>query len=129
MLLPAAAALADGPFPPPTQSPGSKPRVESMSETSPTPEMWFYEQQRRQAEDPKAIVRANAQQKAAERRARLAAMDWFGFSNSRPNVSPDPIHGTFAPAWAGNSYDPSRWIGAGGGGVIILQADRSVLRY
>ena len=126
--LPAAVGLAADPFAT-TQTPGNRPRVESMSDTSPTPEMWFYEQERRRAEDPKEIVRANAQQKAAERHARLAAMDWFGYSNSRPNVSPDPIHGTFAPAWAGNGYDSNRWIGAGGGTYIILQADRGAVRY
>ena len=126
--LPAAGALAVDPLPT-TQSPGNRPRVESMSDTSPTPEMWFYEQERRRAEDPKEIVRANAQQKSAERRARLAAMAWFGYSNSRPNVSPDPIQGTYAPAWAGNGYDANRWIGAGGGPTIILQADRGVWHY
>lgn len=113
-LLPAAAYSqqpADRTIPePPT------PARDSLRAISPgeTPEMWFYEQERRRADDPEAIVRANAQQRAAERRARLAAMAWFGMSNSRPQANPDPVHGPYSPRWVSNGYQPAEWIGVGG---------------
>jgi hypothetical protein len=94
-----------------------------------TPEMWFYEQERRRSEDPQAIVIANAQQRAAERHARLAAMAWFGMSNSRPQANPDPVHGPYSPRWVSNGYQPAEWVGAGGSTTVILQADRGSSRY
>ena len=93
-----------------------------------TQEMWFYEQQRRRSEDPQAIVRANAQQRAAERHARLAAMAWFGMSNSRPRANPDPVHGPYSAHWVSNGYQQAEWVGVGGT-TVILQADRGTSRY
>jgi hypothetical protein len=78
-----------------------------------TPELWLYEQERRRSEDPEVIVRANAQQRAAERRARLAALAWFGISNSRPEANPDPVHGPYSPRWVSNGYQPAEWVGIG----------------
>jgi hypothetical protein len=110
----------------PEPSPRETGRMMSPGET---PEMWFYEQQRRQSEDPQAIVRANAQQRAAERHARLAAMAWFGMSNSRPQANPDPVHGPYSARWVSNGYQPAEWVGGGGGTTVILQADRGTSRY
>ncbi len=104
-------------------------RVGSMGELVPTPEMWFYEQERRRGDDPQLIVRANAQQRAADRHARIASLAWYGLSNSRPSVSPDPVQGDFAPRWTSGNYMPMRWNGGGPGPTIILQADRGVGRY
>jgi hypothetical protein len=131
-LAPAAVVRADdldpnsnGPVRPAAQD---KARAESFSSTSPTPEMWFYEQERRRLEDPANIVRANAQQRAAERNARLAAMAWFGYSNARPAASPDQLNGTFSPHWIANGYQSGQWVG-GGGSTVILQVDRGASRY
>ena len=57
--------------------------VVSPGELKATPEMWFYEQYMHQYLNPKMAVRANAEFKAEQRQRRLAAMQWFGFSNSR----------------------------------------------
>lgn len=99
-----------------------------MASPGETPEMWLYEQERRRSEDPQAIVRANAMQRAAERRARLAAMAWFGLSNSRPQANPDPVHGPYSPHWVSNGYQQAEWVGVGGT-TVILQADRGTSRY
>jgi hypothetical protein len=93
-----------------------------------TPEMWFYEQERRRSEDPQSIVRAAAQQRAAERHARLATLAWFGISNSRPQCSPDPVHGPYSSRWVSNGYQTSEWVGVGST-TVILQADRGTSRY
>jgi hypothetical protein len=104
--------------PSPTLSPG---------EVQATPEMWFYEQERLFYADPKNAVRANAEYRAYQRARRMAALKWYGFSNSRPMASPDPVHGTYSPRWVGNGYIPSYWVGAGNSAVIVAQ--EPVRRY
>ena len=76
---------------------------------SPTPEMWFYEQERTRYEDPKGAVRRKAETRATQRAERLAAMKWYGMSNSRPVAGTTPLFGTYSPMWASNTPDPYRW--------------------
>ena len=84
-----------------------------------TPEMWFYEQQLREYLSPKLAVRRNADFRATQRRNRLAAMQWFGFSNLRPVASPDPWYGEYSPGWVGGSeLHPMRWSGAGWSAIV-----------
>ena len=84
----------------------------AVGELQPTPEMWFYEQYQRQQDDPSTAVRAKAEFRAAQRQGRLAAMRWFGLSNSRPHASSDPFNGDYSPKWtANNVHYPSRWMG------------------
>ncbi len=86
----------------------------SPGDVGPTPEMWFYEQYQQDYLDPKMQVRKNAEFRASQRRARLAAMQWFGFSNSRPRVGTDPFHGDYAPTWTSNNTAfPFRWTAVG----------------
>ncbi len=105
-------------LPAPTLSPG---------EVQATPEMWFYEQERLRYADPKNAVRANAEYRSAQRARRMAALKWFGFSNSRPIANPDPFHGTYSPRFVGNGYIPSQWHGGGSSTVVIAQ--ERVRRY
>ena len=87
-LLPTTMAFGQQPSERPAPESPSAPYTGRMISPGETQEMWFYEQERRRSEDPQALVRANAQQRAAERHARLAAMAWFGMSNSRPKPIP-----------------------------------------
>jgi len=73
----------------------------SPGELKATPEMWFYEQYMQQYQDPKMAVRAKAEFRADQRQRRLAAMQWFGLSNSRPHACTDPYHGDWSPGWTG----------------------------
>jgi hypothetical protein len=92
----------------------------SVGEVTPTPEMWFYQQYYEQYQDPKLAVRQKAEQRSAQRRARLAAMRWFGFSNSRPRAGTDPVHSDYAPAWTSRNMNyPFRWSGYGVGAVVV----------
>lgn len=68
------------------ESPEMSSRYLWQHNLTPTPEMWFYLQERARREDPKAIVRRNAQKKAAERRQRIAIKKAKGHSSSRPNA-------------------------------------------
>ncbi len=108
---------------------GLQNRVVSSGELTPTPEMWFYEQERKRWDDPQSLVHAAAEQKANQRRERMASMNWYGLSNLRPQASPDPVHGNYSPRWSSNGYMPSQWIGARGENTVILQAGRGAARY
>ena len=87
--------------------------LESMPSFASHPEMWLYLQEQKRYDDPRAAVRRNAEFRADQRQARLAAQKWFGYSNARPMASPTPIMGSYAPGWNGNSYIPGEWKGVG----------------
>jgi hypothetical protein len=98
----------------------------SPGELKATPEMWFYEQYMQQYQDPKMAVRANAEFRADQRQRRLAAMKWFGFSNSRPRACSDPYNGDQSPSWTGNNtLYPYRWSGTGQAWWYIARPERA----
>ena len=98
----------------------------SPGEVTATPDMWFYEQSLRQYNDPKSAVRQKAEFRTAERMRRLAALRWFGFSNSRPIAGVDPIHGDYSPYWSsGNVYQPFRWAGGRTSMVVVTPSSSS----
>ena len=76
-----------------------------------TEDMWFYLQELRRYDDPQMAIRRKAELKGRQRRQRLAAMKWFGYSPSRPMANPIPSMGYASPMWAGNGSDPYLWIG------------------
>jgi hypothetical protein len=94
----------------PASASASEPMI-SPGEIAATPEMWFYEQAMRRYDNPKNAVRAAAEFKANQRRARIAAMDWYGYSNLRPASGIDPYAGPLSPQWIGNGYYPNTWVG------------------
>jgi hypothetical protein len=86
--------------------------VVSLGDLKATPEMWFYDQARREYQDPKMAVRAMADLRSQQRQRRIESMKWFGFSNSRPRASSDPFHNDYSPGWVATpGYYPSRWGG------------------
>jgi hypothetical protein len=110
VMLAALPALADRP----AQQKGIGQPFTSTGELTPTPEMWFYQQQMEMYLDPKMAVRRAAEFRAQQRANRLAAMKWFGLSNSRPRASVDPIHWDYSPGWTSNNPAyPYRWAGQG----------------
>jgi hypothetical protein len=99
----------------------------SPGEVAPTPEMWFYQQYMQQYQDPKMMVRRNAEMKADQRERRLESSRWFGLSNSRPKANVDPINGDYSPGWASNNdWYPDRWVGVGATRVIVQPQSSSV---
>ncbi|NUQ63097.1 MAG: hypothetical protein HUU20_11525 [Pirellulales bacterium] len=98
----------------------------SPGEMTPTPEMWFYEQQMRMYQDPLMAVRQKAETRATQRQHRVASRKWFGFSNLRPTAGSDPIHGDYSPHWASNNtYHPSRWNGYGPATIVVTPRTRT----
>jgi len=81
----------------------------SIGVVTPTPEMWFYQQERNRHDDPKLAVRRRAEARGEQRQQRLASSKWYGIYNSRPKVSPTPWFGSYSPSWVSNTYDPARW--------------------
>ena len=75
--------------------------------------MWFYEQERIRNEDPKTVVRRNAEYRYAQMQRRIESMKWYGMSASRPIASPNPWYDTYSPYWTGNSAQPFEWSGVG----------------
>ena len=92
------------------------------SMTSMTPEMWFYQEEMRRYDDPRAAVRRKAEYRAAQRQRRLAALEWYGFSNMRPTANPTPFTGgVYSPGWISNNYrHPMEW--SGGGRTVLYGA-------
>jgi hypothetical protein len=87
---------------------GQDPAVDQVAQTE---DMWFYLQELRRYDDPQVVIRNKAELKGEQRRHRLAAMKWFGWSQSRPSASPVPTMGVYSPTWVGNGSDPYHWIG------------------
>jgi hypothetical protein len=85
--------------------------VPNLATPAVTPELWVYSQEMRRHDDPAQAVRRRAEQRAAERSQRLAALKWFGLSNARPQVSPIPLMGVYSPAWVGNGANRYDWVG------------------
>ncbi len=94
----------------------------TSSQVQATPEMWFYEQEVRRTDDPRTIIRERAAQQTAQRQARLAAMQWYGLSNSRPICSPNPFTNVYSARWVSNGYNPNEWVGSAGGTTIYYIA-------
>ena len=76
-----------------------------------TPEMWIYQQQLRRYDDPQTAVRRKAEFRAEQRQRRLAAQQWFGFSNLRPTANATPWGNQYGPVWISNSARPFGWAG------------------
>ncbi|MGH7139200.1 MAG: hypothetical protein ACREHD_25935 [Pirellulales bacterium] len=90
------------------------PGLGSMSMSEMTPEMWLYVQERSRHDDPKEAVRRKAEYRTAQRQRRIAAREWFGYSNARPRANSDPWHSEYSAHWsANNAVRPDQWIGNG----------------
>jgi hypothetical protein len=90
------------------------PRPGSMSMSQMTPEMWLYMQERERHDDAKEAVRRKAEFRTAQRQRRIAAREWFGYSNSRPAANSDPWMAGYSAHWsANNAMRPDQWIGNG----------------
>ncbi len=99
----------------------------SMGELTPTPEMWFYQQETKSYRDPKLAVRHKAEYRAAQREMRLAAQKWYGVHPSRPTSSTTPFQGETSAARFGGGRDPNLWPGTVSP-TVILQSRRDNYR-
>lgn len=84
-------------------------------------ENWSYEQNYTYKPDPRAIIQAKAQVRAAQRMDRMAAMQWYGMSNSRPTASATPYCSMYSPAWQMPGGRPFGWYHSQRSPVIIVR--------
>ena len=108
--------------------PDARRDASSVSDVSPTPEMWFYAQEQKRYEDPKLAVRRNAEYDAAQRQARLNSRRWFGYSNLRPTADPTPMMGDYSARWTGNGYMTEQWSGTTGAPTVIVNPYYPIVR-
>jgi hypothetical protein len=109
----------------PAATPFSAP---SLSNPPVTPELWVYSQEQQRHDDPAQAVRRKAELKADQRLARLAALKWYGQSNSRPEVSPIPFMGVYSPLWVGSAWSRYEWPSFSTSSVILWYDDVTVRR-
>jgi hypothetical protein len=81
----------------------------SLGQLTPTPSMWFYQQELEQYLDPKMAVRRKAEFDASQRKMRIATAKWYGYSSSRPLASHTPFTYYYSPFWSGNTRLPFVW--------------------
>jgi hypothetical protein len=59
--------------------------------------------------DPRSLVIQKAQARAYQREARLASMNWYGMSNSRPQAASTPFTSRYSPVWEMPGGRPYSW--------------------
>jgi hypothetical protein len=103
--------------PPPVTSPSNEPQAPnygSPGESYLSREARAHEQYLMQSQANAEWIHRAAIARADQRNRRLESQRWFGISNTRPNASPDPFDGDYAPGWASNyPFYPMRWLGGG----------------
>lgn len=96
-----------------------------MSQMTPTPDMWFYDQAARQYANPSTGVRKKAEFDMKQRQHRLASCAWFGVSNARPNAHITPLMGSYGPTWVSNPRYPLLWSSQTTSTTVIAPASRT----
>jgi len=56
-----------------------------------------------------SIIHEKAQVRAAQRQARLASLNWYGMSNSRPQAASTPFTSRYSPVWEMPGGKPYSW--------------------
>jgi hypothetical protein len=69
----------------------------------------WYRQTSTYQPDTRAIIHQKAQARGAQRDARLASLNWYGMSNSRPTAAPTPFSSLYSPVWQQPGGRPFAW--------------------
>jgi hypothetical protein len=69
---------------------------------------WYREQSSAKA-DSLAIIQQKAQIRAEQRNSRMASMQWYGMSNSRPQGAVTPFTSRYSPVWEMPGGKPYSW--------------------
>ncbi|HYW78909.1 MAG TPA: hypothetical protein VE890_04995 [Thermoguttaceae bacterium] len=99
----------------------------SPGELTPTPQMWFYEQYRREYQDPKEAIHNRAVFQAEQRERRIATMKWLGLSKARPQAAVDPWDAPVLPAWKAHYLFYPLGFRASGASAVVVQHDGSIV--
>src|SRR5690606_39189677 len=94
-----ATAHAQKPAPP---SAGEPSAFESSEER-------YYDSSQYAKPTPQEIIQYKAQIRAQQRMTRMASMEWYGMSASRPRASVTPFPGLYSPVWQMPGGRPLAW--------------------
>jgi hypothetical protein len=94
--------------------------VEDAPAAAPGGDSWYYRSSP-EREPTFTVAQLKAQQRGAQRMARLEAMRWYGFSNSRPVATALPYTSMYSPAWQQPGGRPFAWYVSHRPIVIITQ--------
>lgn len=70
---------------------------------------------------PMQIIQYKAQVRAQQRMARMASMQWYGMSASRPRASATPFAGMSSPMWQMPGGRPFAWTPRYTPSVVIVR--------
>jgi len=76
--------------------------------------------------DTPSVARQKAMQRGQERMARLQAIRWYGYSNSRPTAATMPFTTMYSPAWQQPGGRPFAWYASSR--PIVIYASPTVVR-
>jgi hypothetical protein len=76
-------------------------------------ESWTYQSPTSANANARAIVQQKAEIRAQQRMDRLAALNWYGMSNSRPMASGTPYCSMYSPTWQVPGGRPFAWYSNG----------------
>lgn len=108
------------------QNPAQPPAEPSAQAAQEGGDAWFY----RQAPEKSTtytLSQQKAQMRGAQRMARLEAMRWYGFSNSRPTASAIPWTTMYSPAWQAPGGRPFAWH-TSSRPIVIINTPAAVYR-
>jgi len=78
----------------------------------PQEQSWNREQTASAKTDARAYIQQRAQVRAQQRQDRIAAMNWYGMSNSRPNAATTPFTSRYSSVWEMPGGRPYSWTPA-----------------
>jgi len=103
---------------PSSGSRGQEPEAKAF-DTPQSVDMWFYQQMLERYDDPKVAIRRKAELRSQQRRARIAALQWYGMSKSRPQAAPHPFTSMYSPTWQASRLRPYAWFSTGRSPIVV----------
>jgi hypothetical protein len=79
----------------------------ATAEVEPRDDSWYREQSVKP--DTKTIIQQKAMVRGQQRADRMASMQWYGMSNSRPQAASTPFSTRYSPAWEMPGGKPYSW--------------------
>lgn len=80
---------------------------------------WYYQPREQQKPTAREIVQEKAKFRGQQRLARMAALEWYGFSSARPRANPTPFGSMYSNVWAMPGGRPYAWYPTGQTVVIL----------
>lgn len=111
LTLTASTALAQG---------AEQPPAEPADQAASTGEDWSYRPATERERTP-TVSQQKAMARGAQRMARLEALRWYGFSNSRPTATAIAWTSMYSPAWQQPGGRPFAWHSSSRPIVVITQ--------